>query len=130
MSDLCLQCPEGARAFAVTRGLCAGCYQRSSHRVRRGETTWEALEQEGQALPPQRRPSAAGGMPAYRHGDRVRLAFGHRHPTHRPLDAGSVVRELPASLKGRPVYLVRMDRDGAEATFYADELEPEKQAQT
>jgi hypothetical protein len=36
---------------AQRRGLCANHYHRARLRVRKGETTWAALEQAGQALP-------------------------------------------------------------------------------
>src|SRR6516164_6618335 len=43
----CLSCRERA---AQCRGLCVPCYNRLAVAVRRGETTWAALEAAGRAL--------------------------------------------------------------------------------
>jgi hypothetical protein len=38
--------------FRFTRGLCPKCYNKAHHLVKTGQTTWEQLEQAGQAWPP------------------------------------------------------------------------------
>ena len=39
----CLHCDNEERS----RGLCVTCYQSAIHRVRRGDCTWEWLEESG-----------------------------------------------------------------------------------
>ena len=58
MHPLCLQCPDGAKPFARTRGLCSGCYYRSRLAVRQKKTSWTDLERAGLALPAQQRGQA------------------------------------------------------------------------
>jgi len=50
---LCIQCPDTAKRFAHSRGLCPNCYGRCHRSVRDGKTTWAKLEKAGQALPPE-----------------------------------------------------------------------------
>lgn len=55
--------PECTDANVKLRGLCTGCYQSASRLIRMGKTTWQELEERGQALPAnQGRP----GTPAHR----------------------------------------------------------------
>jgi hypothetical protein len=49
---VCLTC---RKHIAVHRGCCATCYKRHGNAVRAGQTTWEALEAAGRALPAQSR---------------------------------------------------------------------------
>jgi hypothetical protein len=42
---------EGCQRASHRRGLCPAHYDLARRRVRRGETTWEQLEQSGQCLP-------------------------------------------------------------------------------
>ncbi len=51
----CLVCHQRA---ARLRGNCLRCWNRHNAAVRRGETTWEQLEQQGLAQPPQQRGQA------------------------------------------------------------------------
>lgn len=51
MEAVCLQCPEGEKRFARCRGLCRSCYDRQGRDVRRGKTTWAALEKAGKTKP-------------------------------------------------------------------------------
>lgn len=43
----------GCKRTAATRGLCHSCYNAVAGYVRRGLTTWENLERQGKAKPPQ-----------------------------------------------------------------------------
>lgn len=47
----CLQCPDGAKAPSVRRGLCLRCYGRSRQLIIRGYTSWSELERNGRAVP-------------------------------------------------------------------------------
>lgn len=54
----CIVCDNDA----ATRGVCTGCYGTFQGLVKKGETTWEALETAGLVLPSKRKntgPSAA-----------------------------------------------------------------------
>lgn len=42
---------EDCSREVLHHGLCRGCYQAASRRVRAGETTWADLEQKGLARP-------------------------------------------------------------------------------
>jgi hypothetical protein len=55
MDVVCLQCPDGAKRFAHTRGLCPACYYHSRLAVRQKKTNWADLERAGLALPAQPR---------------------------------------------------------------------------
>jgi hypothetical protein len=65
---------------------------------------------------PQPRPAKFGV------GARVCLAPGRRHPDFLPAEAGVVTLMLHPSTRGVPLYTVRRECDGREATCYEDEL--------
>lgn len=50
---------------AVCRGLCQNAYQYALARVKKGEVTWEQLEEAGLAVPPTRKASVNPMAAAY-----------------------------------------------------------------
>jgi hypothetical protein len=60
-------------------------------------------------------------------GDRVRVSEHYREEDYQPGDQGRVCWVVPASVSGRSVYVVAMDKDssGLEGYFLAGEIEPD-----
>lgn len=89
----CLLCHRAVRA----RGVCEPHYISFSHRVKRGLTTWEALEAEGKTLPARPR-GKARARPPMNPAERAFLNLYGKRPTEKEREQfGSFYQNLSAA---------------------------------